>query len=75
VTLQLQGNFQLKSHHPPFKAVGQSEVVMLVGMIDLLLEDGVGDANEQNISIQNPTSAARLEYTLKPVYKTSTHYH
>ena len=65
---------KLHPRHPPFKAVGQSEVVMLVGMIDLLLKDQAADADEPKIAIQNPTSATRLEYTLKPlVHQSSTH--
>ena len=64
---------KLHPRHPPFKAVGQSEVVMLVGMIDLLLKDQAADADEPKIAIQNPTSATRLEYTLKPVYTKAPH--
>ncbi|KAL7425562.1 hypothetical protein ACHAXH_000395 [Discostella pseudostelligera] len=64
---------KLHPRHPPFKAVGQSEVVMLVGMIDLLLKDQAADADEPKIAIQNPTSATRLEYTLKQVYQKPPH--
>jgi len=64
---------KLHLRHPPFKAIGQSEVVMLVGMIDLLLKDRAADANEPKIAIQNPTSAMRLEYTLKQVYTKPPH--
>jgi len=64
---------KLHPRHPPFKAEGQSEVVMLVGMIDLLIQDGSDIDERRKISIQNPTSAARMEYTLKPVYTKAPH--
>jgi hypothetical protein len=46
---------------------------MLVGMIDLLIKDRSDIDERRKISIQNPTSAARMEYTLKPVYTKAPH--
>jgi hypothetical protein len=46
---------------------------MLVGMIDLLIQDGSDIDERRKISIQNPTSAALMEYTLKPVYTKAPH--
>ena len=59
---------------PPFTAVGQSEVVMLVTAIDSLLQTE-GDNNDagRKVSIPNPTGASKLEFTKKPIYLKRPH--
>ena len=63
---------KLHTRTAPFKAVGQSEIVMLVGMIDSLVE-GEAQINRQKITITNPSGGCRLEFALKPVYSKPPH--
>lgn len=63
---------KLHTRTAPFKAVGQSEIVMLVGMIDSLVE-GEAQIDPQKITIANPSGGCRLEFALKPVYSKPPH--
>jgi len=60
---------KLHPRHPPFKAIGQSEVVMLVQMVDLLIKGNAED-NKRKITIANPTGWNRHEFTMKAAYLT-----
>lgn len=63
---------KLHTRTPPFKAVGQSEIVMLVGMIDSLVE-GNAQVDQQKITITNPCGGNRLEFAMKQVYSKPPH--
>jgi len=63
---------KLHPRHPPFKAIGQSEVVMLVQMVDLLIKGNAED-DERRITIPNPTGWNRREFTMKAVYSKPPH--
>ena len=56
----------------PFKHMGQSEVTMLVKMVDQITVDGTNE-NAPTISIPNPSSSNNFEYTKESVYETSAH--
>mgnify|MGYP006199996059 CR=1 FL=1 len=56
----------------PFKHTGQSEVTMLVKMIDQMTVDGTND-DAPKISIPNPSSSNNFEYTMKKVYTKPPH--
>ena len=56
----------------PFKHTGQSEVTMLVKLVDQMTVDGTSD-DAPKISIPNPSSSNNFEYTMKKVYTKPPH--
>ena len=62
---------KLHPRHAPFKAVGQSEVMMLVGMVELLTDSAAED--QRKITIPNPTGVHSLTYSTKTIYSKPPH--
>lgn len=58
---------------PPFKAVGQSEVVMLVGMVDNMLIGASTNAGGKTVSIANPTGTGTYDIPTKAIYAKAPH--
>jgi len=56
----------------PFKQTGQSEVTMLVKMVDEMTVTATNNV-APTISVPNPSSSNKLEYTMKQVYKKPPH--
>ena len=63
---------KLHARHAPFKQIGQSEVTMLVGQIDTLLQSTAMDQSS-TIIINNPSGANKLEFKLKKIYSKPPH--
>ena len=54
----------------PFKSVGQSEVVMLVGQLDQLIR---GNAKEPTTTLKNPCTMMDMVYKMKTIYEKPPH--
>ena len=54
----------------PFKSVGQSEVVMLVGQLDRLIK---GNGEVPTTTLKSPTNGIDMVYTMKTIYDKPPH--
>jgi hypothetical protein len=64
---------KLHQRSPPFTAVGQSEMVMLVKQLDLMIKSTEENAERLTVSIPNPSGHNSYAFKMKQVYSKAPH--
>jgi hypothetical protein len=64
---------KLHQREPPFTAVGQSEMVMLVRQVDLMIKRVEEGAEGLILSIPNPSGMNSFSFKMKPIYAKTPH--